>query len=71
MLCAVYKYLVVLVDVPHPVITFIWGNNFTRVLDNDLIRLKSPIASDAITTINCLDEFYADVVLSTNPTSLT
>ena len=64
-------YLVVLVYSPHPVIALILSYNLSSVFDNNLIRLKSTIGSNPITTISCLDDFDSNIILPTSLAALT
>lgn len=57
-------HLVVLVVFIHATIALIFSDDFTSVLDDDLVRIKASIASYTITSIRSLDDFNADSVLS-------
>ena len=55
-------YLVVFVHSVHSCLGLFLGDNLTSILDNDLVRLESTIASNAIPPVQRLDDLDADVV---------
>jgi hypothetical protein len=63
-------YIIVLVIFVHAAITLIFSDDFTSVLDNDLVRIKASIASNTVTSINSLNDFNTDSVFSTTFSSL-
>lgn len=56
-------YLVVFVDFPHPIFTFVLSDDLSCVFDYDLIRRESAVASNTVAPIHSLDNLDADVIL--------
>jgi hypothetical protein len=63
-------YIIVLIIFVHPSITLVFGDNFSSVFHNDLVGLKTAIASDTIATILSFDDLNANSVLSTTLAAL-
>lgn len=57
-------YLVVLVPLPHPVVTLVLRDNLPGVLYDDLMGFEGPIAANPIPTISSLDDLDAKVIFS-------
>ena len=60
---------IVLVDFVHAPLTFLFSNDFTRILHNDLVGFETTIAAHAIASIGGLDNLNADSVLSAGSTT--
>lgn len=59
-----WTYLVVFVDSVHSLLRLFLGDDLASILDDDLVWLESTIASNAISPIQRLDNFDANVVFT-------
>ena len=64
-------HLIVLIDSPHPPLALCLRDNLARILDDNLIRLKAPIATHPIATVLSLNDLDANVELAACFTALT
>jgi hypothetical protein len=57
-------YLIIFVVLIHASITLLFGDDFPRILYNNLMSLKAPIAAYTIASVSSLDDFYPDSIFS-------
>jgi hypothetical protein len=62
-------HIIVLVVLIHPAIALIFGDNFTGVLNNDLMSGERAIAANTVATIFCLNYFNSNSVFATTSTT--
>jgi hypothetical protein len=63
-------YIIVLIVLIHAPVTFIFRNDFSSVLNDDLISIEASIASHSIATINRLDNLNTNSILAAPFTTL-
>lgn len=59
-------HIIILVHSAHPPLTLGLCDNFSSILNNDLIWLECAIAADTVATIGSLDDLNADVILASS-----
>jgi hypothetical protein len=57
-------YLIILVNLIHSSFAFLFRNNLTRVLHDDLVRPEAAVAADAVASVRRLDHLDSDAVLA-------
>lgn len=63
--------LAVFISFVHSIITLVLGDNFARIFDNNLVRLKRTVTAYTMSTIKCFYDLDTNVISASVLTSLT